>query len=111
MQSLYGDSLTKGNLLKCSLLSGIQSEHDVLNQLMFIHFKVRTYTVSVYCFKLAVQATPWRKDLLKLLAYGVDHMEDQCIEDLEKYCQLMKVNVDCICAFYFEKNLETRPDE
>lgn len=59
---------------------------------------------------MAVHATPWRADLLKMIAFGADNQEAQCIADIETYVSTMKPNVDMVCKLYLEKNLETLPE-
>jgi len=60
-------------------------------------------------FKVLIHAAPYRKTLLKALAYGNDGMDEICIGHIEELLGNFEANVDSLVSHYYAKKLETPP--
>jgi len=65
--------------------------------------------VSKQLFKLVIHAAPYRKDLLKALAYGHEGMQDICVGHIAELLSNFELNVSTLVSFYYDKKLESRP--
>uniref|UniRef100_A0A915EIT1 Glycolipid transfer protein domain-containing protein n=1 Tax=Ditylenchus dipsaci TaxID=166011 RepID=A0A915EIT1_9BILA len=58
---------------------------------------------------IVIHAAPYRKDLLKALAYGSDDLEETCVCHIAELLDNFESNVSALVNFYYDKKLETRP--
>lgn len=56
---------------------------------------------------LSVRAVPWRRDLMKLLAYGRQGMDDLVIIDMEEFLNALSSNLDVIVKMYDDWGLNS----
>lgn len=56
-----------------------------------------------------IHAAPYRRDILKALAYGNAGMEDICIQHINELLGNFAENVKTLTNYYYEKNLESYP--
>ncbi|KAI1708834.1 glycolipid transfer protein (GLTP) domain-containing protein [Ditylenchus destructor] len=81
----------------------------ILNEAYEKSLKRHHNFVSKQLFKLVIHAAPYRKDLLKALAYGREGLEDVCVLHISELLGNFESNVNSLVEHYYVKNLETRP--
>ncbi|KAH7722617.1 glycolipid transfer protein [Aphelenchoides avenae] len=64
---------------------------------------------SQQIFKVVLHAAPYRKDILKAVAFGQPGLDDLCITHIETHLDGFSSNVNALVEYYCAKGLETRP--
>lgn len=94
--------------LKGAYEGSLKRHHGFFSQQIFkvSHCNVVTAKLSL---QVVLHAAPYRKDILKAVAFGQPGLEELCITHIETHLDGFSSNVGALVEYYYAKGLESRP--